>query len=333
MNSNTDMGTARKNYVPTQDYDDKRALEPERIVIPAPNIEFTAGTPAFNVDTQHFDHVNESCGNPIFMQSIRSLHKLELQHQMLSWKYEHRRHAQLILPFLFLGPSTVAQNADFVQSNGITFMVAVRSTFTIRKLPKYLDPTYFASAKGLDSAVIDLDTPYDLARNLRRIIKAMNDHLQKSCAQHPISSINDIRAKIIVFCESGNERSTVVVCAYLMVVYGLDAVSAIQVVQSQRFCIDVKDEMKNMLFDTESLLVAERQVAAAARAQEEVKLAMALSPNSLDTPQLLTLNKSSKRNLDEAYASDEEMEDSFEWSGPAYSNRRVGSAPFADVGS
>lgn len=155
----------------------------------------------------------------------------------------------------------------------------------------------------------------------------MNDHLERSCTQTPITSMHDMRGKILVFCESGNERSTVLVCAYLMFVYGVDAVTAIHIVQSQRFCIDVKDEMKNMLLDLEAILVAERQVASAGRNQHDFYNNM-----STDTSSKRFLNQSSKRSIDRAYEDDEEMGDAEDW---PFTNGddRVGVAPFADSGT
>lgn len=323
------MASGANAYIRTQSYDDKRQLDPERIIIPPPTIDYGDGTPSFNVaNLQKFDHLNGSCGNPSFMRSIRSLHQLRLRHVMLEWKYEQRTSAQPILPFLFLGPGSAAQNSAFVQSSGITMMVAVRSGVSARQLPRFLNPSFFRSASGLESITVDLDSPYDLMQHLRHVIKSMNDHLEKSCARNPICDIDDIKAKILVFCESGNERSTVLVCAYLMVVYGVDAVAAIQVAQSQRFSIDVKDDMKSMLLDFEEILVAERQVAAEAYAQEQFRSSM-----DQPAPEPPTLNKSFKRSIDKAYESDEEMEDTTEWSGAMWSNRRVGSAPFADAGT
>ena len=318
---------SQKQYTQTHSYDEKAIFEPDRIVIPPPDVNYDGGTPAFNVPhVPEFDHVNDSCGNPAFLQSIRSVHKFQLRHRMLDWKYEDRRTAQPILPFLFLGPGSAAQNATFVQNNGITFMVAVRNGFTASRLPRFLDPTSFRSAAGLESTTLDLDSAYDLVRNVRRVIKSMNHHLERSCVQHPITSINDIQGRILVFCESGNERSTVLVCAYLMFVYGVDAVTAIHVVQSQRFCIDVKDEMKNMLLDLDAVLVAERQVASAGRNQHNFH-----ADRSGDPWFDQFLNQPSKRSIDRCYEDDEEMGDADDWS--SVGDARVGVAPFANSGT
>jgi serine/threonine/tyrosine-interacting protein len=310
-------------YVRTQKYDDKQGLEPDRILIPPPILDFTSGTSTLDVseNVKSFNHLNGTCGNPEFLQSIRKYHALKMPHVLLEWKYGNRNTAQPILPFLFLGPGSIAQNQNFVQSTGITMMVAVRSNVTATKLPKYLNPAMMRSGKDLESMTVDLDSAFDLIRRVRGVVKAINDHLEQSCTKSPITSLEDIRGKVLIFCESGNERSTTLVCAYLMIVFGVDAVTSIQIIQSQRFSIDVKDDMKNMLFDFESILVAERQVAE----QEQSRL-RDMGPNM--TMQSTT-RKSSKRTLDEA--EDEEMGDVEQTYEPADWGRRVGSAPFADA--
>lgn len=317
-------------YVRTQQYDDKQVLEPERILIPPPSLDFTSGASTLDVSdsVKQFNHLNGSCGNPNFLRSIREHHTLKMSHVLLDWKYSNRSSAQAILPFLFLGPGSAAQNQTFIQSTGITMMIAVRSGITATKMPRYLDPSLMRSGKDLESMTVDLDSAFDLIQKVRRVVKSINDHLERSCTQIPITSLEDVRGKVLVFCESGNERSTTLVCAYLMILFGLDAVTAVQVVQSQRFSIDVKDDMKSMLFDFENILVAERQVAQ----QEQLRL-QCVSELSQQSKSVPTLSKSSKRSIEEAYDedNDDEMEDIENAYCPDNSGRRVGSAPFADA--
>ena len=208
---------------------------------------------------------------------------------MLSWEYNMRRAAQAILPFLLLGPSTVARDIEYVRDTGITMMISVRSAVAARAAPKYLDASTFASSAGLTTITLDLDSPYDLITRLPQTLKAMNDHLEKSCIRGPSGSIESIRGKILVFCESGNERSTALVAAYLMVFFGVGVVNAMQIIQSQRFCIAPEDGMKNMLTTFEDILKAKREVTI---------------QHSLDI-----VKKSSKRHVDMIYNEDDEMMD------------------------
>jgi len=313
-------------YVPKLPYSDKRSIEPARIVVPPPSLDYDDGKACFNVAAvEPFEHGSAGFGNPAFLRAVTSCHKLEMSHGMLSWKYEMRRQAQHILPFLLLGPSSTARDARFVQKAGITFMLAVRSAAAVKARPSLLNPASFASSKGVVTATFDLDTPYDLITNLRPTIKRINDHLEESCIRRPITSISDIGGKVLVFCESGNERSTVIVAAYLMVLYGVDAITAIQIIQSQRFCINVEDGMKRMLLDLQEILRAERQVALsnAAAALSMLQLRPSRGDSSM-------LNKPTKRSIDRAYESEGELSDAPELTDGAA--MRSGTAPFADAG-
>ncbi|KAK3081559.1 hypothetical protein LTR53_020464, partial [Teratosphaeriaceae sp. CCFEE 6253] len=70
--------------------------------------------------------------------------------------------------------------------------------------------------------------------------------------------------KVLVFCESGNERSAGVVAAYLMETHAdVDFIKAMQLVQAQRFCANFDDAMKRLLQGYWDILRAGRQVAAA----------------------------------------------------------------------
>ena len=66
--------------------------------------------------------------------------------------------------------------------------------------------------------------------------------------------------KVLVYCESGNDRSAALVAAYIMEMYGLDLVRTIQLLQNQRFCVAFDDEMKALLGNYADLLAARRDV-------------------------------------------------------------------------
>ena len=66
--------------------------------------------------------------------------------------------------------------------------------------------------------------------------------------------------KVLVFCESGNERSAAFVVAFIMNIYGLELIPAIQYVQSQRFCVAFDDDLKFMLNSYQEILKAQRSL-------------------------------------------------------------------------
>jgi len=48
------------------------------------------------------------------------------QPALTDWKYEARREAQAVLPFLYLGPNAVTRDVTFLQQAGITSILTVR---------------------------------------------------------------------------------------------------------------------------------------------------------------------------------------------------------------
>ena len=180
-----------------------------------------------------------------------------------SWKYEMRRKAQVIQPFLYLGPSAATRDLDFMRAEGITMLLVIRNTMTAQA--SLLSGDKVASTLGIQAAAVDVAGNPELIAAFPRACKIINDHLiavyRQSLINNSMNPESPIRSgKVLVFCESGNERSAAVAAAYLMTVYGLDTVSAIQYVQSQRFCVAYDDPLKHLLLTYENLLDAQRSV-------------------------------------------------------------------------
>ncbi|EXJ72747.1 uncharacterized protein A1O5_03894 [Cladophialophora psammophila CBS 110553] len=305
-------------YIAAQGYSDKRQLEAPKVYVPPPDLEYHDGKPSFKVRVVPFTQISTHYGNPDFLAALVTSHTLDLTHSMLIWQYEMRRSAQHILPFLLLGPSSAAKDPNFVKEAGITLLVAVRSTRSLLARPTFLDPAKFPSSAGRATLTLDFDQPNDFIPLVKSIVRAINDHLESSCVRTPAQDINDVSGKVLVFCESGNDRSPLLVAAYLMIVYGVDAIVAIHIIQSQRFCISLSDESKNVLLDLQAITRAERQVSALSAAPSNH------GSNAVSQPKTL-----GKRSLDDFYDSDEDMEcDAEDMCGP---HVREGVAPFVDA--
>ena len=273
------------------------------MAIPPALLDYSSGRPTIILQNQNrFEYGSCEFGNPLFLQSIVNVSKVQLDHQMLDWKYEQRRTAQPVLPYLYLGPSTTARSQEFVRGHGITLLLAVRSGATARARSSILDPTKFASSCGIQSLTLDLDEPYDLMTRLPQTVKAINDHVEQSCNGVTLSSLDQIPGKVLVFCESGNERSATVVAAYLMVLYGFSVVQAVQMIQSQRFCIAIDDGMKHMLQGFNDILQAKRDVAGTNLAEYSNGQLQAAQADGMST-----VARPGKRDLDSAYESGDEM--------------------------
>lgn len=184
------------------------------------------------------------------------------------WKYEWRRRSQPILTFLHLGPSSSARDLEALRTEGTTLLLVIRNTMTAQA--SLLSGDKVARQLGIQSAAIDVAGNQELIAAFPRAAKIINDHLIS--AYQALARTDDDQTgrktwgKILVFCESGNERSAAVITAYLMQMFGLDMVSAIQYVQSQRFCVAFDDGLKNLLQAYDDILGAKRSVSRASSA-------------------------------------------------------------------
>lgn len=184
------------------------------------------------------------------------------------WKYEWRRRSQPILTFLHLGPSSSARDLEALRAEGITLLLVIRNTMTAQA--SLLSGDKVARQLGIQSAAVDVAGNQELIAAFPRATKIINDHLIS--AYRALARTDDDQTnrktwgKILVFCESGNERSAAVITAYLMQMFGLDMVSAIQYVQSQRFCVAFDDGLKNLLQAYDDILGAKRSVSRASSA-------------------------------------------------------------------
>ena len=314
-------------YVRTVPFSDKqRLLDLPRYSLPPPTVIFrdeNGFKPTVCVGRNDFQRTSDAYGNHAFLNTLNDLLKLEMHHKMSTWAYEMRRDAQAILPFLFLGPVSAAKDPSFIKCVGITLMIAARSGNAAKARPSLLHPDRISTTAGLVTMTCDFEGSHDLFPKLRPTIQAINEHLLNTCSRVPIQDVSDVRGKVFIFCETGNERSAIVVAAYLIAVFGVSAISAIHLIQSQRFSLTMDDRGKKMLADFYDLVQAEYEVSAS-NATEALSARQLNVHGDPSTP----LAQSAKRGIDDVYESDVDMEHELE--GPPDRNRQ-GVAPFADI--
>lgn len=163
---------------------------------------------------------------------------------------------------LYLGPSNAARDTNTLRDQGITLLLAIRDS--TMALARFLSGEKVANQLGIEADSIDVAGNQQLIAGFPQAIDKINDHLVK-VFQHRVSngmSPDDpnARGKVLIFCESGNERSATVVAAYLMHMYNLDEIAAIQYIQTQRFCVAFDDALKHLLRSYRELLQARNHV-------------------------------------------------------------------------
>lgn len=252
-------------YAPAQTWS-FRPPSPPRIIIPPPTLN-SSGVPDLHVvQDASYDFESSGFNNAEFLQTV-TYGNFMTTNNMLEWKYEQRRMAQQILPFLYLGPMSAAKDRNFLQREGVTMVIAVRNT---KSAQAQLLRSKAAQELGIDTKMIDVAGNQELIAAFPRAIEAINTHLSAMYQQDQVrrthaaaggqAPLQSTPGRVLVFCESGNERSATLVTAYIMAMYATDLVKAIQIVQAQRFAVAFDDSLRNLLSTYEIILKAKRDV-------------------------------------------------------------------------
>lgn len=237
------LGMAMRN----QNQYSYRLPTPPRVVVPPPTL--STDMPGLVVG-------DGSGGLDISFLKEMALEDIVQKNTLIEWAYERRRQAQMILPWLFLGPMVASKDKDFFAREGITMVLAIRS-----RDGSMSGALQAARDAGLSVATIEAPTYHDLIRRFGDTTRAINDHVARVRVRALEETGQPTLGKVLVFCESGNEKSAAVVAAYLMeILDNFDYIKAMQVCQAQRFCVNFDDTIKNMLRSHWDILQAARSV-------------------------------------------------------------------------
>lgn len=241
-----------------------RLPTPPRIVVPPPTL--TTEVPELHV--RGVDPAEENDTN--FLRDM-DLESIIVKNALLDWTYERRRQAQMILPWLYLGPLTAAKDRAWLKSAGITMVFAIRSRHNSMMGAMQAAKDVCPQVESVEAA-----TYFTLIGQLSHIAKMINQHVTRIRRMTEASG-NVQLGKVLVFCESGNEKSAAVVAAYLMeILEDFDYIKAMQVCQAQRFCVNFDDNIKSILQNHWDILVARRSVA---KSRSQLLNSAALSDN------------------------------------------------------
>lgn len=260
-----------------------RLPTPPRIVVPPPTL--TTDMPELTIGHGGIEDLDMS-----FLKEM-DLEDIVQKNTLLEWAYERRRQAQMILPWLYLGPMVAARDKAFLAREGITMALAIRTQ------PNSMRGAMLAANEVcLEVASIESPTPYGLTARFAETTSLINRHIAR-VRQHVLETTGEHSlGKVLVFCESGNGTSAAIVASYLMeTLNDFDYIKAMQVCQAQRFCINFDDTLKTMLRSYWDILQAKRSIASydAQRSQQH-DLPIDHSPSSAQlVPLPATRNKRS----------------------------------------
>ena len=181
-----------------------------------------------------------------------------------NWKYENRRQAQDVLSYLWLGPLHAARDKDFLLREGITLILAVQHKTGLG--PKMtMGAMRVADELGIATAKLEVASNQELIALFPSATRIINSHIREMHNRAMLNPSGGIRpGKILLFCESGNDKSAAVAAAYLMENFqNVDFVKACQICNARRFCCSFDDSIKHYLKAYDDILRARRGVAAA----------------------------------------------------------------------
>ncbi|KAI1420305.1 phosphatases II [Xylaria sp. FL1777] len=194
------------------------------------------------------------------------------QDSAVHWTYESRRVAQPILDYLYLGPSSIVRNRQWLRDEGITMILAARDSRQAGLNLMVFDK--LAQEMGIEARYVDVSGYHELIRAFPSAVRMINDHMlriyQEQAVETPHVSVQNgamvihtskfKRGKVLVFCETGNDRSASIVSAYLMAVLGMSTVQVCQFINYKRFCVSMDEDLKHTLTAYEDILLAQRTV-------------------------------------------------------------------------
>lgn len=226
-----------------------RLPTPPRIVVPPPTMN--TDLPTLSVLRGGLEDADTA-----FLRQLDLVNILQ-KNTLIEWAYERRRQAQMILPWLYLGPMVAARDKAFLEREGITMVLAVQA-----QPNSMMGAIRAAGAVCLDVSTVEAANNYDLTARFSSTTDLINQHIAR-VRQHSVQTTGKAKlGKVLVFCESGNEKSAAVAAAYLIdTLQDFDHIKAMQVCQAQRFCVNFDDTIKNVLRSHWDIVQAQRSVA------------------------------------------------------------------------
>lgn len=264
-NASLDVSAA-SHAIPTAPYERQRPSPP---FIPVPHgIQYDTGRINLMPSYENIDPTQLRSGD----LEIITQNKVQVaKDRTLAWTYEQRRAAQPILDFLYLGPTSVIRDQDYLRREGITMILIARHTSLASQ--RLLSVERVSESLGIPVKYVDVESDYLLIRGFPEAIRIINDHLlavyhsqaqgRNKAGQLLVEADNFQRGKVLLACDSGNDRSAALAAAYIMAVFGSDMWSAINFITVQRFCCTFTEEIKRVLLTWEDMLKARSAVAIA----------------------------------------------------------------------
>lgn len=145
---------------------------------------------------------------------------------------------------------SVTRDTKWLSESGITLAFGVRHGQS-----RVLDAALArCTSLGIETHNVSVKDEDSLISVYHQTTQILTRHLQR------MFELSNAPGKIMVFCESGNERSAAVAAAFVMSTHDdVDHIKAMQLCQLLRFCCNFYDALKRSLQSYWDILQAERE--------------------------------------------------------------------------
>lgn len=221
-----------------------------------PNVAHPDGTPIELKIERSPKHIDPTCVNAEELDFFARICPEISALANSNWSYDHRRFIQRILDYLYVGPNPALRDVDALERAGITMVISVRDSRMAAFSQKGLD--HAAEKLGLEVMRLDVDNISHLINSFPKAIRAINKHV---LAVSNAATDSDKYGKVLVTCETGNERCAALAVGYIMAVFGAPLTPTMHFVSVQRFCVAFTEETKRQLKNWEDIVRARAEVA------------------------------------------------------------------------
>lgn len=183
------------------------------------------------------------------------------------WSYEDRRLAHPILDYLWLGPSGITRNHDFMREQAFSMILVANELRMPGQRLRTIESA--AEALGIEVKYVDTRPAYEQVGSFNETLQVINNHIldsnrrnEKSKTTSPApENQSPRRPKVLVVCETGNDRSSMIVASYIMAMYSRDLLDVCQFMLARRLSCGFDDNAKRALITWGDVLTARNDVA------------------------------------------------------------------------
>lgn len=176
-----------------------------------------------------------------------------------NWQYTMKRTGTMIFPFLYLGPSSVIKDKDFLRDKDINCVVYI--TTPGGKMPK--PSTAHLQPMGIKLALMDCSPHMMAHETFMDIIRGTNEHITSVWETKEKLNMPPQLGTVLLASNEGEAQANLAAMAYIMAMFRKPAEQALGLVQSKRACATISRDDMNVLRAFEDILDAKMNCSAA----------------------------------------------------------------------